>query len=153
MVLDSDFHIYIYLARWWLSCSVVKVCWINHPQNPKRPKPWLQPKKIWENYRKFFKILKKTRNKTHIFISYDPIKSDPRTKGESAICLTLFCSDLPPPNPNDVSQAILKRKASPNKLLVDDATNDDNSVCCMNTATMEQLQLFRGFEKLSLSSF
>ncbi|KAJ3303931.1 AAA ATPase cdc48 [Kappamyces sp. JEL0829] len=28
--------------------------------------------------------------------------------------------------------------------MVDDATNDDNSVCCMNTATMETLQLFRG---------
>jgi transitional endoplasmic reticulum ATPase len=46
--------------------------------------------------------------------------------------------------PKDVSEAILKRKQSPNKLLVDDATNDDNSVCTMNTATMEQLNLFRG---------
>ena len=49
-----------------------------------------------------------------------------------------------PAKPNDVSEAILKRKASPNKLLVDEATNDDNSVCSMNTATMEELQLFRG---------
>ena len=53
--------------------------------------------------------------------------------------------EVAPPKPNDVSEAILKRKASPNKLLVDDATNDDNSVCSMNTATMEELQLFRGF--------
>ena len=44
----------------------------------------------------------------------------------------------------DFSEAILKRKASPNRLLVDDATNDDNSVISMNTATMEKLQLFRG---------
>lgn len=29
------------------------------------------------------------------------------------------CSEVPPPKPDDVSQAILKRKASPNKLLVD----------------------------------
>jgi transitional endoplasmic reticulum ATPase len=45
---------------------------------------------------------------------------------------------------NDPAFAILKRKASPNKLIVDDATNDDNSVCSLNTATMEILQLFRG---------
>ncbi|KAI8848440.1 hypothetical protein BC829DRAFT_443776 [Chytridium lagenaria] len=29
----------------------------------------------------------------------------------------------------------LKKKASPNKLIVDDATNDDNSVCTLSTAT------------------
>ncbi|KAJ3088240.1 AAA ATPase cdc48 [Quaeritorhiza haematococci] len=59
---------------------------------------------------------------------------------------------LPEINPSDFSQekaddpalAILKKKASPNKLLVDDATNDDNSVCCLSTATMEALGLFRG---------
>ncbi|KAJ3096139.1 AAA ATPase cdc48 [Phlyctochytrium planicorne] len=45
---------------------------------------------------------------------------------------------------NDPAFAILKKKASPNKLIVDDATNDDNSVCTLNTATMETLQLFRG---------
>ncbi|KAJ1343966.1 transitional endoplasmic reticulum ATPase [Batrachochytrium salamandrivorans] len=45
---------------------------------------------------------------------------------------------------SDPALAILKKKASPNKLLVDDATNDDNSVCAMSTATMELLQLFRG---------
>ncbi|KAJ3043002.1 AAA ATPase cdc48, partial [Rhizophlyctis rosea] len=59
---------------------------------------------------------------------------------------------LPEINPSDFSQenaddpalAILKKKSSPNKLIVDDATNDDNSVCTLSTATMEQLQLFRG---------
>ena len=44
----------------------------------------------------------------------------------------------------DTALAILKKKAAPNKLIVDDATNDDNSVCTISTATMEQLELFRG---------
>ncbi|CAG8470926.1 10369_t:CDS:2 [Diversispora eburnea] len=39
---------------------------------------------------------------------------------------------------------ILRKKPAPNKLLVDDATNDDNSVMSLSTATMEKLQLFRG---------
>ncbi|KAI9034643.1 P-loop containing nucleoside triphosphate hydrolase protein [Hyaloraphidium curvatum] len=56
-------------------------------------------------------------------------------------------------NPADLTQAagddstalaILRKKASPNKLIVDDATNDDNSVISMHTATMEKLGLFRG---------
>ncbi|TPX36576.1 hypothetical protein SmJEL517_g01279 [Synchytrium microbalum] len=53
-------------------------------------------------------------------------------------------SDLSTSNPNDTSLAILKKKASPNKLVVDDAANDDNSVCALHTTTMEALQLFRG---------
>jgi transitional endoplasmic reticulum ATPase len=44
----------------------------------------------------------------------------------------------------DVAEAILRKKDSINKLIVDDATNDDNSICSMSTATMESLQLFRG---------
>jgi transitional endoplasmic reticulum ATPase len=32
----------------------------------------------------------------------------------------------------------------PNRLLVDEATTDDNSVATLNPATMEALQLFRG---------
>ncbi|KAJ1987958.1 AAA ATPase cdc48 [Dimargaris cristalligena] len=40
--------------------------------------------------------------------------------------------------------AILRRKNAPNKLMVDDATNDDNSVVTLSTNTMERLQLFRG---------
>ncbi|KAG5462716.1 MAG: hypothetical protein BJ554DRAFT_3897, partial [Olpidium bornovanus] len=66
----------------------------------------------------------------------------------------------PPPHPSDVSgdpskssaadsahdpaTAILRKKAAPNKLVVDDASNDDNSVLCLSTATMERLSLFRG---------
>jgi transitional endoplasmic reticulum ATPase len=44
----------------------------------------------------------------------------------------------------DYSTAILERKKSPNRLFVDDATNDDNSVVALNPSTMETLQLFRG---------
>jgi hypothetical protein len=33
---------------------------------------------------------------------------------------------------------------SPNRLIVDEATSDDNSVATLNPATMELLQLFRG---------
>ncbi|ORZ08412.1 transitional endoplasmic reticulum ATPase [Absidia repens] len=54
-------------------------------------------------------------------------------------------SDQPEVDPNhDPATAILRRKSSPNKLMVDDATNDDNSVITLSTATMETLQLFRG---------
>lgn len=45
---------------------------------------------------------------------------------------------------HDPATAILRRKASPNKLMVDDATSDDNSVITFSPATMEKLQLFRG---------
>ncbi|KAJ6672339.1 AAA-FAMILY ATPASE [Salix viminalis] len=44
----------------------------------------------------------------------------------------------------DFSTAILERKKSPNRLVVDEAINDDNSVVAMNPATMEKLQFFRG---------
>ncbi|KAI8069401.1 transitional endoplasmic reticulum ATPase [Gongronella butleri] len=48
-------------------------------------------------------------------------------------------------DPNhDPATAILRRKSSPNKLMVDDAITDDNSVITLSTATMETLQLFRG---------
>lgn len=53
------------------------------------------------------------------------------------IKLKLQCSE------DKLATAILDRKAAPNKLMVDDATNDDNSVCTMATATMEKLELFR----------
>ncbi|EJD07519.1 AAA ATPase [Fomitiporia mediterranea MF3/22] len=50
----------------------------------------------------------------------------------------------PQPGPDDTSTAILRPKKSPNRLLVDDTTNDDNSVCTLHPNTMEKLQLFRG---------
>ncbi|KAI8810456.1 P-loop containing nucleoside triphosphate hydrolase protein [Cladochytrium replicatum] len=53
-------------------------------------------------------------------------------------------SDFSHDNPDDTAFAILKKKPAKNKLVVDDATNDDNSVCAMNPATMDALALFRG---------
>jgi transitional endoplasmic reticulum ATPase len=44
----------------------------------------------------------------------------------------------------DHSLAILERKKAPNRLIVDDAVNDDNSVVALNLETMEKLELFRG---------
>lgn len=38
----------------------------------------------------------------------------------------------------------MERKKAPNRLVVDEATNDDNSVVALNPGTMETLQLFRG---------
>nr|CAG8538752.1 15176_t:CDS:10 [Entrophospora candida] len=48
------------------------------------------------------------------------------------------------PSNNDPATAILRDKPAKNKLIVDDATQDDNSVMALSTATMEKLQLFRG---------
>ena len=36
------------------------------------------------------------------------------------------------------------KKKNPNRLLVDEANNDDNSVVALALSTMEELQLFRG---------
>ena len=44
----------------------------------------------------------------------------------------------------DYSTAILERKKAPNRLVVDDSVNDDNSTVSLNLKTMEELQLFRG---------
>ncbi|WVY96366.1 hypothetical protein V8G54_028517 [Vigna mungo] len=40
--------------------------------------------------------------------------------------------------------AILERKKAPNRLVVDEAVNDDNSVVALHPDTMDKLQLFRG---------
>ncbi|CAK9182601.1 unnamed protein product [Ilex paraguariensis] len=44
----------------------------------------------------------------------------------------------------DFSTAILERKKAPNRLVVDEATNDDNSVVSLHPETMEKLLVFRG---------
>lgn len=44
----------------------------------------------------------------------------------------------------DFSTAILERKKAPNRLVVDEAINDDNSVVTLHPDTMEKLQFFRG---------
>ncbi|GJN09064.1 hypothetical protein PR202_ga27034 [Eleusine coracana subsp. coracana] len=53
-------------------------------------------------------------------------------------------SSSDPKGKKDFSTAILERKKSPNRLVVDEATNDDNSVVALHPDTMEKLQLFRG---------
>ncbi|CAM0955841.1 unnamed protein product [Alopecurus aequalis] len=51
-----------------------------------------------------------------------------------------------PSGKKDYSTAILERKKSPNRLVVDEAVtgNDDNSLVALHPDTMEKLQLFRG---------
>lgn len=44
----------------------------------------------------------------------------------------------------DYSTAILERKKSPNRLVVDEAINDENSVVTLHPETMEKLHFFRG---------
>lgn len=44
----------------------------------------------------------------------------------------------------DLATAILRKKDRPNRLLVDEAINDDNSVVALSQAKMDELQLFRG---------
>lgn len=43
----------------------------------------------------------------------------------------------------DFSTAILDKKKAPNKLIVEDATQDDNSVVMITNAKMEELKIFR----------
>ena len=43
-----------------------------------------------------------------------------------------------------MSVAILKKKERPNRLIVDEAANDDNSVVALSQAKMDELELFRG---------
>lgn len=44
----------------------------------------------------------------------------------------------------DYSTAVLERKKAPNRLVVEEAVNDDNSVVTLHPATMEKLGIFRG---------
>ncbi|XP_063962317.1 transitional endoplasmic reticulum ATPase-like [Lytechinus pictus] len=44
----------------------------------------------------------------------------------------------------DIATAILRQKAKPNRLMVEEAINDDNSVVSLSQAKMDELQLFRG---------
>ena len=45
---------------------------------------------------------------------------------------------------DDLATAILRQKAKPNRLIVEDAVNDDNSVVALSQDKMDELQLFRG---------
>ncbi len=44
----------------------------------------------------------------------------------------------------EFNTAIMDRKKAPNRLIVDEATNDDNSVVNLSRAKMDELQLFQG---------
>ena len=46
--------------------------------------------------------------------------------------------------PKDMSTAILERKRGPNRLIVEEATTDDNSVVSLSQAKMEELKVMRG---------
>ena len=43
-----------------------------------------------------------------------------------------------------MATAILRTKAKPNRLMVEEAVNDDNSVVALSQDKMDELQLFRG---------
>ena len=45
---------------------------------------------------------------------------------------------------DDLATAILRTKAKPNRLIVEEAVNDDNSVVALSQDKMDELQLFRG---------
>uniref|UniRef100_A0A674MQQ5 Transitional endoplasmic reticulum ATPase n=1 Tax=Takifugu rubripes TaxID=31033 RepID=A0A674MQQ5_TAKRU len=45
---------------------------------------------------------------------------------------------------DDLSTAILKQKNRPNRLIVDESINEDNSVVSLSQTKMDELQLFRG---------
>ncbi|RLU26901.1 hypothetical protein DMN91_000699 [Ooceraea biroi] len=49
-----------------------------------------------------------------------------------------------PKSGEDLATAILRKKDRPNRLLVDEAIADDNSVVALSQAKMDELQLFRG---------
>lgn len=56
--------------------------------------------------------------------------------------MLILCNDAD--RKKDYTTAILEKKKSPNRLMVDEATQDDNSVVALHPETMEALQLFRG---------
>ena len=48
------------------------------------------------------------------------------------------------PGGDDLATAILRQKAKPYRLLVEESVNEDNSVVSVSQAKMDSLQLFRG---------
>lgn len=48
------------------------------------------------------------------------------------------------PSDDELATAILNPKSRPNRLVVEDAVNDDNSVVALSQKKMDELQLFRG---------
>ncbi len=58
--------------------------------------------------------------------------------------LIVFSKETTKKEKKDYSTAILERKKAPNRLFVDEAVNDDNSVVSLHPNTLQKLQLFRG---------
>ena len=48
------------------------------------------------------------------------------------------------PKPKDFSTAILEQKKAPNKLMIEDTTNDDNSTVYLSEAKLADLKIFKG---------
>ena len=44
----------------------------------------------------------------------------------------------------DIPTGIMDKKKAPNRLIVDEALQDDNSIVSLSTAKMQELELFRG---------
>jgi transitional endoplasmic reticulum ATPase len=65
------------------------------------------------------------------YVSFFSVLSNSRTQNNAA-------------DEKDPALAILRHKNAPNKLIVDDAITDDNSVVTIHTSTMDTLGLFRG---------
>ena len=74
--------------------------------------------------------------------------ADPSTAPAPDTCV--HCSYLPRPlsysyfRYSDPATAILRTKAKPNRLIVEDSSTDDNSVVSLSQAKMDELDLFRG---------
>ncbi|KAJ2230741.1 AAA ATPase cdc48 [Coemansia sp. RSA 485] len=64
----------------------------------------------------------------------------PNLQNDQAIDLTAKPADPE----TDLATAILRKKAAPNKLMIDEAINDDNSVAVISQNTLDKLNLFRG---------
>ncbi|KAJ6224881.1 hypothetical protein RDWZM_003426 [Blomia tropicalis] len=84
-----------------------------------------------------------------IILARSPVNEPLIQTGACALVLMgnsiVFLTILEPKQGNeDLSTAILKRKQKPNRLFVEEATNDDNSVVALSPAKMEELNLFRG---------
>ncbi|CAF2238349.1 unnamed protein product, partial [Rotaria magnacalcarata] len=47
-------------------------------------------------------------------------------------------------NDDKLATAILDKKKRPNRLVIEDSLNDDNSVVALSQQKMDELQLFRG---------
>ena len=55
-----------------------------------------------------------------------------------------FCLSSDGGKGEELATAILNTKSKPNRLMVEEAINDDNSVVALSQKKMDELQLFRG---------